>query len=405
MDYKDIVIIEFVKTFLTNIYAYYCFTKITNTTENKIPKKIFLVIANMLILLCYVPINVKYNSFFVFTIMWFVYTFLLSKITNHKYSYSMIVSIVSYAILAISHTIAIIVQFVPYKILEKLLHFDNIYISLIMIELIQFLLIYGFFRIKRFRNGFSFFNNKLNHEIAEIIILNISATVIIIYCLFKIGSDETTMNLFAITVVLAYTMFLSIHKMLTMYYKQKLLTDTMEEYKKELSDKQKEIDILKADKKNVSKITHEFYNRQKALELLVASNMNTDNIDKENVSQNVLNIIESLTNEYSERFEEVKELPKLEETEIAELDTMFKYMQDECHKNNIKFKLKVIGNIHYLVNNLISKNKLETLIGDHVRDAINAVNLINADNKEILAVLGVKNKKYEFSVYDTRCRF
>lgn len=179
----------------------------------------------------------------------------------------------------------------------------------------------------------------------------------------------------------------------------------MEEYKKEIADKQNEIDALKQDKKNVSKITHEFYNRQKALELLVASNMNENNIDKENISPNVLKIIESLTNEYSERFDEVKELPKLEETQILEIDNMFKYMQSECNKNNINFKLKVMGNIHYLVNNLISKNKLETLIGDHLRDAINAVVLSDGENKEILAILGIKNKKYELSIYDTGVDF
>ena len=170
-------------------------------------------------------------------------------------------------------------------------------------------------------------------------------------------------------------------------------------------EKQNEIDSLKNDKKNVSKITHEFYNRQKALELLVASNMNAENIDKENVSPNVLKIIESLTDEYSQRFESMKELPKLDMTDIPEIDNMFKYMQSECDKNSINFKLKIMGNIHSLVNNIIPKNKLETLIGDHLRDAINAVNLSDLENREILAILGVKDKKYELSIFDTGVDF
>jgi len=179
----------------------------------------------------------------------------------------------------------------------------------------------------------------------------------------------------------------------------------MDEYKNELEEKQNTIDELEAEKKKVSKITHEFYNRQKALELLVASNMNVDNIDKENVSQNVLNIIQSLTNEYSERFESIKELPKLEETDIPEIDNMFKYMQSECYNNNINFKLKVMGNIYSLVNNIIPKNRLETLIGDHVRDAINAVKLSEIENKEILVIIGLKDKKYELAIYDTGVSF
>ena len=84
---------------------------------------------------------------------------------------------------------------------------------------------------------------------------------------------------------------------------------------------------------------------------------------------------------------------------------MFKYMQTECKNNNIEFNLTIMGNIHSLVHNIIPKNKLETLIGDHLRDAINAVNISATENKEILAILGMKNKKYELSIYDTGVDF
>lgn len=311
----------------------------------------------------------------------------------------------SYALSLLCQAISVFIQFVPYKIFEQLLNFDNVYVNLIIISIIQFVLLYSFFKIKRFKNGFSFLNNKLNNEVTDIIMINISAIVVIIYCLIGTYYDQMTWSLIIAFLILGIIMFFTIQKMFTMYYKQKLLMDTMEQYKEEIAEKQSEIDKLKSEKQNISKITHEFYNRQKALELLVASNMNSSNIDKENVSPNVLKIIESLTNEYSGRFEEIKELPKLEECEIPEIDNMFKYMQTECHNNNIDFKLKIIGNIHPLVNNYITKNRLETLIGDHLRDAINAVNLSELENKEILAILGIKNKKYELSIYDTGVDF
>ena len=65
-----------------------------------------------------------------------------------------------------------------------------------------------------------------------------------------------------------------IQKTLTMYYKQKLLEDTLEGYKKEIAEKDKEIAELKNEKFKISKITHEFFNRQKALELAVNSKFN-----------------------------------------------------------------------------------------------------------------------------------
>ncbi len=398
-------IIYFIRLFITNIWVYYCFVKVSNSKENFIKHNIILILVNIFLIPSYIYMKTVFDSFLAFILLYFTYTLIISKITCKKLSYSMIIIILAYAILAIFHTLSVVISFIPYKLIEQLLGFDNKFVSLLCMLMIEFGILYAFFSIKRFKNGFLFINAKLNNEVTNIIIINISTIMIILYCLLGAKYDQITWSLIISFLIIGVVMYFTIHKMLTMHYKQKLLTDTMEEYKKELIEKQNEIDALKQDKKNVSKITHEFYNRQKALELMVASNMNSYNIDKENISPNVLKIIESLTNEYSERFEEVKELPKLDETEMPEIDNMFKYMQSECQKNDINFKLKVIGNIHYLVNNLISKDKLETLIGDHLRDAINAVSLSDENNKEVLAILGVKNKKYELSIYDTGVDF
>lgn len=397
--------VDYIKLFIINMCVYYCFEKLLNIRENRLRNNIILVAINLVLLFIYIKIKSTVSSLLPFAILCFIYAIILSKLTKNKLGYSLIITIIAYAIMFVINTISVVIQFIPYKILEKFFCFDNIYVSLVIITFIQLVLLFGFFKIKRFKNGFTFLNNKLNEEVTDIIIINISAIIMMIYCLFIVYQAEIALNLFMMLIFLGITMFFTIQKMLTMYYKQKLLMDTMEQYKVEIAEKQSEIDKLKSEKQNVSKITHDFYNRQKALELLVASNMNSSNIDKENVSPNVLKIIESLTNEYSGRFEEIKELPKLEECEIPEIDNMFKYMQTECHNNNIDFKLKIIGNIHPLVNNCITKNRLETLIGDHLRDAINAVNLSELENKEILAILGIKNKKYELSIYDTGVDF
>ena len=79
---------------------------------------------------------------------------------------------------------------------------------------------------------------------------------------------------------------------------------------------------------------------------------------------------------------------------------MFKYTQSECKNNNIDFNLQINGNIFYMINNLIDKSRLVTLIGDHIRDAIIAINHSDNKNRSIIAILGMKDKYYEFSVYD-----
>ena len=390
MEFNIDIIVDYMRLFINNMYVYYCFEKISNNRQNHIRNNIILVLVNILLVFVFIPIKNNANSVLLFLLFGFIYTIVLSRLTGNKFGYSIIVTLMAYAVTFVAHIISVTLQFIPYKMLYKLFLTENRHLSLIIISLIEFALLYAFFKIRRFKNGFSFINNKLNNEITDLITINISSIIIIIYCLFIVYQDEIAKNLFITFLMIGTMMFFTIKKMITMYYKQKLLTDTMEEYKKEIAEKQNEIDKLKSDKQSVSKITHEFYNRQKALELLVAGNMNPNNIDKENASQNVLNIIESLTSEYSQRFEEIKELPKLDKTDIPEIDNMFTYMQSECNKNNIEFNLKIVGSVHSLVNNIIPKNKLETLIGDHLRDAINAVNLCSTKNKEILAVLGIK---------------
>ena len=80
-------------------------------------------------------------------------------------------------------------------------------------------------------------------------------------------------------------------------------------------------------------------------------------------------------------------------------------MQTECYNNNIEFKLQIKTDINKLVKEKIPKNKLETLIGDHIKDAIIAINSSKNKYKSILVILGVKDNCYELCIYDTGIEF
>lgn len=405
MNVQSDIIIYFIKLFMMSIYAYYSFEKLSNTKKHERQTLISIFIISLILGIICTYIKFFINSFLSVIVLCFSYGSILGIITKNKIGLSLIITIMAYAISVICLGISIIIEFIPYNLLV----IKNNYLNLFIILVIQFGLIHSFFKIKRFKNGFDFLYKKLNNDFTDIITIYISVAVIFIYCL--LGTifeeiDEITKKLFIAFIILGFTMLTIIQKTLTMYYKQKLLEDTLQEYKREIKEKDEELKKLNDEKFNISKITHKFYNRQKALELLVKENIDIkSNISEENASKNVLNIIKSLTEEYSEEFNKIKNLSKLETTEIPEIDSMFKYMQNECYKNNIEFKLKIIGNIHPLINNIIPKNKLETLIGDHLRDAINAVNSSKTEHKEIFAILGIKDNKYELTIYDTGIEF
>lgn len=80
-------------------------------------------------------------------------------------------------------------------------------------------------------------------------------------------------------------------------------------------------------------------------------------------------------------------------------------MQHECLKSNIEFNVQINGNIYFMINNLIPQGKLETLIGDHIKDAIIAINSSDNTYRNIMVMLGIINNCYEFRVYDSGIEF
>ena len=116
---------------------------------------------------------------------------------------------------------------------------------------------------------------------------------------------------------------------------------------------------------------------------------------------NFLGSVQKLHNQiYSE-----KENTELDKTGISDIDDMLNYMQSECTKNKIEFTLVIKGNIHYMVNNLIPKEDLETLIADHIKDAIIAINHTDNINRSILVKLGNIDGIYSLYIYDSGVEF
>lgn len=189
-----------------------------------------------------------------------------------------------------------------------------------------------------------------------------------------------------------------------MYYKQKLINDTITEYKKELADKDAEIKRLTEESFRVSKINHEFYHRQKSLELMVENAVKGRNIEA-GEELGILDRINRVTEEHSDKMKNLKNSSKLPLTGVCEIDDLFKYFQNECVESGIQFKLNITENIFPLINNIIDKSKLETLIGDHIRDAIIAVNCAESKYKEIFVIFGIKNNCYELCIFDSGIEF
>ena len=396
---KEDYVVFILKSFVINIYTYMAFYKIIN---EKHKNWITIILSSIGISGIYTITRIYSDNILPIIIMYLLQTIILKcSIKNKKYTV-MIANLIANAIVYMALVIAVIVNIGVIAIFKEL----NVIINLITTLIIEFLILYLFFKIRRFKNGFPFLQNKANGEYLDIIMMNISAVIMFAYCLFGNGTGNGAIvkQILFPFIVLVVIMIIMIQKTLTVYYKQKQLEKNIQEYEKEIKDKDNKIEELSKEKIEISKLNHEFYNRQKAMQLKVdnlLSNMNTEMANE----ISVIDQINNLSKEYSNKLEEIKHIEKLPTTEIEEIDDMFKYMQSECIKNNIDFKLQINGNIRHLVNKIIPQEKLVTLIGDHIRDAIIAVNHSQNKFRSIVTVLEEKDKIYELRISDTGIEF
>ena len=391
------IIDAMIKTPIINILIYIVFYRING---EKINAKIAIIGATTQSI-CYIFMKIMLNNNFLIMILFsYCVQIIFMKICTKDKRKSIITSgIISNVIVYVVFLISLLIELIPKQILK----INNQTIDMILTLLLEIILLSFFINMKRIRKGISFLKDPMENEYLCIIMMSISSVIIFAYCMFGSSDEYWVNNTFFVILTLFIIMIVLIQKTLTLYYKQKLLAQNIEDYKAEIASKDAEIKSLSEEKYKISKLNHEFYNRQKALihKVEEITNMNTEAAEELDLSKQ----INDLTKEYTDKAKEIKTLDKLPSTGITEIDDMFKYMQSECKSKNIQFNLQINGNIYHMINNKIAQNKLVTMIGDHLRDAIIAIEFSENSFKSILAILGENNGIYEFCVFDTGIEF
>ena len=387
-------IVDIIKIIVICMCTYYINFKLINQKVNMtLTNQLFNSVSMIIIaVICRIIKNVlgfSYNIIFMILLI----TMIFKMFPKHSITYSLLITVISLSINYIIFIIATIASF----IFIILLNIENIYTGLILILIIYLMLIYGFNKIKRFKNGFAFLQKNIKNEYIEILILNIST--IIIFCIIIISNYDRllTRRIGVSFIILSIIMFITIQKSLQLYYKQKLQEREAEETKKELENKSKEIEELKEENLKLSKTNHSIAHKLKSLEYEV------NQISSRNVIDNnkIMNKIEKLSTEMQDEFVNVD----LEKTGISEIDTMLEYMQSECIKSKIEFELQINGNIHHMINKYIEKEDLEILLADHIKNAIIAINNSENINKNILVRIGIIDGFYSLYIYDSGIEF
>ena len=385
-----------IKLFFMSIYTCYSFNRIMNFKNINLKELIIYFVGIFIISILCGMIKYSIDSFPIIILLIVFLGILCSYTTKIKLGHSILITIISLSLNYIIFFISMLITFV----ITKLFEIENDYLNLLIIELIQFILIYCIFKIKRLKNGISFLQKNIKDDYFDIIILEISVVILFLIILLSNFNLTLASNLFISFIVFSIITFVTIQKTLTMYYKQKLLIKDLDDTKAELESKKQDIEKLEKENLELSKASHSIAHKQKVLEYRLNELM----MQNETASEiEIASKLKKIKNEYASKAHQAE----LTKTEISEIDDLLNYMQSECIKNNIIFDVQINGNIFHFINNFISKEDLQILLADLIKNAIIAVNHLPAEstNRSILVKLGLIDNCYSVYVYDSGIEF
>jgi len=264
----------------------------------------------------------------------------------------------------------------------------------IIIGIVQSILVYSLFKINIFKCGFSFLKEtsktKETSFIMGSIIGIIALAILIMYGII----DNTIVRIYftAILLILSVIFYKWIRKQMKRYLKNDTLYEMINFLEKEIKSKDEKLAIAK-------KIKHNYSNRIAAMELAVESaNELTPDFKK---------AVKTLATDFRKDNMPSINITNLPITGILGVDSAFTYMLSEAEKDKIEFNLTLNDSlcISYMVKNTISEGELITIINNHIRNSIIAINSNKKNSKRILCILGLMDNCYGFSVSDTGIAF
>lgn len=398
--------IPFIKIFFVNISNSYTVFKITNKKMKRKTLGVLITLLCLLAGLIYAIIRIKTNILVAGSIYYFAFSIIYSIFSNTRIPKSVMVSLISNAITIVCLLFATIVNFVILKILKLNLNEYNI-IEYIVIGIIQNLLIYFFFRIKRFKDGFAFLKNERNDFIKEGSMLGI-VFVILAILTGKETKDIALLTICNVAIVFGGILMLYwIKKSITKYYKEKMKERTVEIQQEQIKQQDERIKDLQTELADVLQINHKYSHRISAMEKAVIKLGTKLQANEEFAEEygDILSSIKKLSKEYKEEVASVIKETKLPKTNIFSTDNLLEYMKQEAEKDKISFELKIDFDINEILETKIPQNKLETMLADHIRDAIIAINCSENKDRRIKVVLDKEDNNYQIKFYDTGREF
>lgn len=397
-------LVNFIKTISMTTCITFTTFKIKNIKTVTKKNKCLIILLNIIVATIYAFIYQNFSNYEISSVTnllcYILYSLIFIYIIEVPFLHGIVLSIISITVTFITKFLAGVVNF----IFIQLHIFDNKIVQYISLAIIQFILLYLFFKIRRFKDGISFLKEGNYYKKIDDIGWIISI-LIIFFCTVLSTIKEYSIRT-GVAIILGTGGLLMINwvrKNITKHYKEKMRDRTVEIQAEQLKEKDEVINKLKEELSNVLKINHKYNHRISAMEKLV-SKLNF-NEEFANEYSDIIDSINDLSDEYKTELSSLENQDSLPKTKIFSIDNLLEYMRMEAKKSNISFDLQLECNVNDMIENFIQKGRLETLLADHLKDAIISINSSNNSYKNIMMKICKSNEIYEILIYDTGIEF
>lgn len=271
-----------------------------------------------------------------------------------------------------------------------------------LVCLLQIILTFLIFKIKRLKNGMPFLRDKIANKIGFFI----SLFILFISSLFTVlipNNTHLTLLVFFCT-FMCFILFIWWRKQLTISYINR-------NHKNEILSLESEIKRLKLDNEQMATLIHKDNKLIPAMIMSVEkllTKASDNNISSHTLSKDATNILNELKVLSSERTGTLNSnSPRklmFNSTNLIRLDSVIEYMYQKSISENISFNVSINADIETLIRKTISEDALVTLIADLTENAIIATRQ-NDNEKHILLNIVNTNNTYCIEIYDNGSLF
>ncbi|MCL2885051.1 MAG: hypothetical protein FWF49_06165 [Oscillospiraceae bacterium] len=271
-----------------------------------------------------------------------------------------------------------------------------IYILLYFITAaLQLLFAFLLFRIRRFRKGFPFIFKRFAVVAALVFAGAIMVSVTWIGMLDKSEGAYAGYFFVAGILVAGTGIYILVRRLMMTYQRRRAQQNAADYYEKRWREEQEKIKDLETLVKDQSAILHNFADRIEAMgnrALALGDAALGEDVQK-------------LKKDFQDKMASRKGKQLLPPTNNKAIDTLFEHFAKQFADEQIDFSLMINGSIVYMVEHVIDQGELETLIVNHLKDAQIAVNAGDNPFRRIAVTLGLTEKEYAFTVYDSGIPF